>query len=157
MARSRRAGVRLRSDYKPDLGQRLPNLDFRAMDLLWPQSTGCGLDPAMRLVALLLLFWDQDTLAGRIEWDHSQIADRTGLSVDQVSRALDRLRRVNLVQETAAGPKLTWWEFDEITKPQWMKEALMRPLLRPTRASGSASPTTTDEGKDSGNSEVQDG
>lgn len=147
----RKAGHRLRSDYKPDLGQRLPNIDFRAMDFLWPQSTGCGLDPAMRLIALLLLLWDQETYAGRIEWDHDQIADRTGLPVSHVAAALDRLRQVHLIEETAAGPKLTFEKWDKTTKPQWRNEALMRP----TRQSGSPKHTPTED--PSGNDQVEEG
>ena len=134
-----RSSHRLVSDYKPDLGMRRPNIDFRAMDILWPVSTGCGLDPAMRLVALLLLVWDQEEHRGKMEWDHDQIADRTGLSVSQVARALDRLRQVHLVRETAAGPRLTFEEWDRTTKPQWLRDA----VLRPPRPSGSPAPTPT--------------
>jgi hypothetical protein len=118
---------------------RLASMDGRALRLFQPESTGLGMTGPMRLVALLLMLWDEDTMRGRVEWDHTQIADRTGLSVAQVATALDQLRQIHLVKETAAGPKLTWEPFETVTLPQWRDQALMRPrpltgsLQQPTK------------------------
>lgn len=117
----------------------MPQVDSRAHWLLMPASKGIGLSGPMRLVALLLMLWDEDTTKDRIEWDHDQISDRTGLSVPVVADTLDKLRRVHLVTETAAGPKLTWDAFQERTLPRWKLDALMRP----TRPGGSPSTTST--------------
>lgn len=118
--------------------ERLPSVDRRALTLLSPVSGGCGLNGPMRLVALLLMVWEDDSESGRIEWDHDQISDRTGLSVAMVADALDKLRQIELVKETAAGPRLTWEPFSRNTLPAW-RDAHM---LRPKPQSGSPSQAT---------------
>ena len=116
-----------RKRYTPPIGVRLAQMDARALTLLSPESTGCGLNGPMRLVALRLMLWEDEQREGRVEWDHDQIADRTGLSVSQVADALDKLRQVRLVRETAAGPRLTWKEFASTTLPAWRDAHMLRP------------------------------
>ena len=124
---------------------RMAQVDQRAHVLLRPKSLGFGMNTPMRLIALLLMLWDEDTVKGRIEWDHDQIADRTGLTVSQVAKALDQLRQIHLVKETAAGPKLTWEPFAKRTLPAWIEAG----LLRPKPMSVSPSPTAKEQSDDS--------
>lgn len=125
------------------------------MTLMRPTSTGNGLNGPMRLVAMLLMLWDDDTHKGRIEWDYDQIADRTGLSVSQVEAAIANLRAVNLVRETAAGPKLTWDEFERRTLPSWQVQRQDRELRHAMRPKpSSVSPHTPEDGDGNGNPEV---
>lgn len=110
----------------PAVSQRLPQMDSRAMTILSPTSRGNGLNGPMRLVALLLLLWDEEQGPRRVEWDHDQIADRTGLTTAQVADALDKLRQVRMVQETAAGPRISWTQFKR-TMTEWRDAHMLRP------------------------------
>jgi hypothetical protein len=140
-----------RADWTKDpkwASSRLPNVDLRAMDLFWPVSTGGGFSPAMRLVALCMMVHEEHG-ESTVYWDHDMLADRTGLTVEQVAKALDQLRLVHLVRETAAGPMLTFSDWDENTRKQWLDDAIRRRYeMRPTRPSGSSKPDQENQDDD---------
>lgn len=73
--------------------------------ILGCQSKGVGLSPAMRLVSLTMLLWEDHW--ERMSMDYEAISDRTGLDVSVVKRTMDKLEAIRMVEAMADGWRLT--------------------------------------------------
>lgn len=73
----------------------------------------------MRLVALVLLSWHEETEPKRLSMTPDFISDRTSIPQDKLPAIMDRLEAVGLVRLYADGWRLTIDEFKATTVRDW--------------------------------------
>lgn len=110
-------------------GAPLGDLRKAVHTILSPDSRGCHLSPAMRLVATMMLLWEEDwsrLSGGRYGMTVEEIADRTSLEPRIVRATLAKMVDVRLIRERTDGWELTWktW-YEEALKP-WVAHANAR-------------------------------
>jgi len=86
------------------------------------KSLGVYLSPAMRLVTVQMLLWQEEwprMSEGRYGMTYDEISDRTSLTVRQVEETLYKMREVRLVEQRADGWMLTFDRFKGSVLAAW--------------------------------------
>lgn len=84
---------------------RMHPFESAAHTVLAPESRGTVLPPSCRLIALMMMLWGEDW--ARVGFTPHEIADRTGMTPAQVTKALDQMFNERLVVQGADGYQLT--------------------------------------------------
>lgn len=102
-----------------NLPVRLTEYDLNSHRLLAPTSKGTKLSAGMRLVALVLLLWDEENDPKRVSMTPDFIADRTSIPLEKLPPIMDNLEAIGLVQMYADGWRLTMDHFNRTTGKLW--------------------------------------